>query len=62
MEDVIIVGILILIIGGAILYIIREKKNGAKCIGCPSAKQCGAKCSGNSGGGCNCHATTKEEK
>ncbi|MBE6108473.1 MAG: FeoB-associated Cys-rich membrane protein [Erysipelotrichaceae bacterium] len=25
----------------AIAYIIKEKKNGTKCIGCPHAKSCG---------------------
>ncbi len=41
----------ILIIGGALFYIIRAKKKGQKCIGCPYAKQCGSQ----KGGGCNCH-------
>ena len=33
-----------LIIGAAACYIYREKKRGAKCIGCPSAKTCGGSC------------------
>ena len=32
------------ILGGAIGYIIKEKKKGAKCIGCPDSKACGGKC------------------
>ena len=45
---------IVLIVGGAIFYIVRSKKKGAKCIGCPYAKSCGSKCS--------CHsADTKKE-
>ena len=31
---------IIIIIGLAITYIIKQKKNGVKCIGCPSSKTC----------------------
>ncbi len=31
------------VVGGALLYIRKEKKNGAKCIGCSA----GCSCSGN---------------
>ena len=41
--DIIITIILLLILGGATAYIIRAKKSGAKCIGCPYAKECGCK-------------------
>ena len=37
-----IVGIILVILGGAAFYIIKAKKSGAKCIGCPHAKNCGA--------------------
>ena len=48
-ENVILVVILILIVGGAGLYIYNSKKKGQKCIGCPYAKQCRShKCNGNS--------------
>jgi len=40
--------ILVAIIGGATVYIVKAKKNGQKCIGCPNSKQCGGKCSCNS--------------
>ncbi len=36
----VIVGILSLVIG----YIVKEKKRGTKCIGCPHSKSC-SKCS-----------------
>ena len=44
MQDYIILAVLACVIAGVIFYIIREKKRGAKCIGCPYAKQCGGKC------------------
>ncbi|MBQ6625236.1 MAG: hypothetical protein IIX39_05405 [Clostridia bacterium] len=33
-----------LIIGLALAYIIKEKKNGKKCIGCPYSDQCSGNC------------------
>ncbi|MBQ7954143.1 MAG: FeoB-associated Cys-rich membrane protein [Lachnospiraceae bacterium] len=49
MTDIIIIAVVVAIIGGAAAYIIREKKRGVKCIGCPAA----GKCAGN------CHSDTK---
>ncbi len=46
MENYIIIAMILLILGGACFYIRREKKKGAKCIGCPYAKQCGSNCAG----------------
>ena len=42
----IIVGLLVaVIVGAALLYIRKEKKKGAVCIGCPNAGSCGkSKC------------------
>lgn len=59
MASFIVAGILLLIIGAAVLYIIKEKKNGVKCIGCPDGATCGKNggCAGCSG----CHSNTKEE-
>ena len=39
-KDIIAILIIIVIIGGALFYIIKAKKNGAKCIGCPQIKTC----------------------
>ena len=41
MENIIIIGVLILIIGAAIYYIRKSKKKGVKCIGCPHTGTCG---------------------
>ncbi len=44
MENIIIVLVLAVILGGALLYIYKAKKAGQKCIGCPNAKQCAKGC------------------
>jgi len=49
--DILILAIIVLILGGAALYIYKAKKSGAKCIGCPDAKTCGGNCSSCS---CGC--------
>ena len=36
--DILIVLILLVILGGAALYIYKAKKRGQTCIGCPHAK------------------------
>ena len=43
--DYIAIAAIVLIVGGASFYIIRAKRRGEKCVGCPYAKQCGGKCS-----------------
>ena len=43
-EAVAIVAI-IMIIGGAVAYIVKAKKKGQKCIGCPSGGKCSS-CNG----------------
>jgi len=56
--DFIVLAILVLLIGGAVIYIVKAKKRGVKCIGCPAAGSCSS--AGNGGGcGCGCH-TDKE--
>ncbi|MBR3942887.1 MAG: FeoB-associated Cys-rich membrane protein [Clostridia bacterium] len=42
--DIVIVSVLVLIVGGAVAYIIKKKKNGAKCIGCPYGENCKSCC------------------
>lgn len=51
----ILIGILVLIVGFAIAYIIRAKKNGAKCIGCSQSKKCSGGCSCGCGGDSSNH-------
>lgn len=52
MKDLIIIGLIIIIIALALIYVIRKKKQGVKCIGCPYAKDCAKK---SSNGGCSCN-------
>ncbi len=60
MTNLIIIGILVVIIGSAIVYIIKEKKKGAKCIGCPAGGNCPYKNSGQSKCNCATYSGTKE--
>lgn len=43
MNDLIVAGILLVLVGAAVLYIWKEKKKGSRCIGCPSAGCCSGK-------------------
>ncbi len=56
--DYIAIAAIVLILGAAVLYIVRAKKRGEKCVGCPYAKQCG----GNCGGGCADETKEKDKK
>ena len=49
MKNVIIIFVLAVIVSGIIWYLIRAKRKGEKCIGCPYAKQCN-----NQNNSCNC--------
>lgn len=49
MENVIVIVILVAIAAGILWYLIRSKKRGDKCVGCPYAKQC----AGRYGDGCS---------
>ena len=50
MENIILIALLGVILGGAAGYVYKSKKKGVKCIGCPD----GSKCSGPCSGGCGC--------
>lgn len=50
MADILIFAVLALILGLAGWYVIRAKKNGRKCIGCPD----GATCPHKKTGSCTC--------
>ena len=55
MKDVLIIAVLVIVIGLAAWYMIRQKKKGVKCIGCPDSKTCSGNCIGCSG---NCSNRT----
>lgn len=52
-KDIVITIVLILVLAGSIGYIIKAKRNGAKCIGCPSSKECGGQHNSHCGCGCD---------
>ena len=45
MDNAIIIAIVALILGLAIFYIVKSKKSGRKCIGCPDSGNCSGNCS-----------------
>lgn len=68
MENVIVIVILLAAIGAAVAYIVRAKKNGAGCIGCPSCGSCphkkgkveeGGSCCCGKESGCSCEDKKK---
>ena len=56
MTDLILLLLLVLILGAAVSYIIREKKRGVTCIGCPHSGVCARK--GKEGQECSGHEKT----
>lgn len=40
MENIIAALILAALIGGAAVYLIKAKRNGVKCVGCPAGGSC----------------------
>lgn len=44
MADGIVILILLVVIVPAVAYIVRAKKKGQTCIGCPHASKCGGSC------------------
>lgn len=44
--EIIAITAVVLIVGGAVAYLVRSKKRGDKCVGCPYGKQCGGSCGG----------------
>ncbi|MBQ5602046.1 MAG: FeoB-associated Cys-rich membrane protein [Clostridia bacterium] len=60
--DFIAIAVIVLIVGGATAYIIKAKKSGKKCIGCPNSDSCG-KTSTSCGGNCSsCSGCSKKDK
>ena len=59
MKDILVIALVAVIVALAVWYVIRAKKKGIKCVGCPEGLKCGTKgcdsCSGCGGVGCSCH-------
>lgn len=45
--DYIAIAVILLIVGASVFYIIRAKRRGQKCVGCPYSKECSGKCTCN---------------
>ena len=56
MKNLIATLVIVLVLALAIFYIVKQKKSGAKCIGCPS----GGCCPSKKGGKCNCDCNSKD--
>jgi len=55
--DIVVMMVLLLMVGGAITYIVKAKKRGVKCVGCPYAESCAKKAGGN----CSEEGTTEKK-
>ena len=44
MKNAVIIAVLLIIVGLIVFYLVRAKKKGQKCIGCPYSKDCGGHC------------------
>lgn len=58
MANIIVIAVVSVMIGAAIAYIVKEKKKGVKCIGCPAAAECAKR--QNAASDCGCHTDEKE--
>ena len=53
--DLIVIAAVAAILGLAVWFIVRSRKKGIQCVGCPDAKTCASRgCSGKCGGGGGC--------
>ena len=59
--NAVVVIVIVAILGLSIAYIVREKKKGVRCIGCPDGGTCGGNCGGNCSSQCggNCHSDAR---
>lgn len=51
MTDILVGGLILAVLGAIIFYLVRARRRGQKCIGCPY----GGKCSGNCSSAKNQH-------
>ena len=55
MTDFVIIVVVLAVVGLAAGYVIKAKKNGQKCIGCPHSKSCGSSTA------CTCGCSGKKD-
>lgn len=64
MTNLILILVLLAIVGGAAAYIVKERKRGVKCIGCPDGVNCGSGqggCAGCSGSCSACQSSSADK-
>ena len=54
MANILVAGLILMLVGFAVIYIYREKKRGVTCIGCPNAEACAANRGGVTECSCGC--------
>ena len=54
METIIAAAIIVVVLFAAIWYIVKAKRSGKKCIGCPDSGSCSGSC------GCGCGGQGRE--
>lgn len=54
MDNFIIIAVLAVILGVAIAYVVKQKKKGVKCIGCPDGEDCRKNAESGCSGNCSC--------
>ena len=59
LTDIIAVMVIVAVVGLAVTYIVKERKKGNRCIGCPHAKTCAKKAKENS---CCCSSKNDTEE
>ena len=58
--DIIAIIAIVLVVGAAAFYIIKAKRSGKKCIGCPDSPTC-QRCSGSCASCSACHGEDNEK-
>ncbi len=61
LADYVAIAAILIVLGLALAYIIKEKKSGKRCIGCPYADACAKNQKGDSGC-CSCGNHEEEDK
>ncbi len=59
MTDILLTGIIVLLVGAAAAYILKAKRSGAKCIGCPASGMCPGKAAEHAACRCGCCSMEK---
>lgn len=54
MTNFIVAAILVVIVGAAVCYVVKAKRRGAKCIGCPADCHCATKDTAEPKEDCGC--------